>query len=104
MHRSSLPAGERSGDERSEAGWYFRVRVLDSRLSLERSGTGYECLVRVLLAHTLNPKRRRLARVLAGAGHDVVEVDTPEEGLACCRTWAPAVALIHAECCGDLVC
>src|SRR3954452_17843006 len=44
-----------------------------------------------------------MARVLAGAGHDVVEVDTPEEALAHCRSWAPDVALVHRECCGRLV-
>jgi two-component system cell cycle response regulator len=59
--------------------------------------------VRVLLAHTLNPKRRRIARVLAGAGHEVVEADTPEQALAHCRAWAPDVALVHSECCGRLV-
>jgi two-component system cell cycle response regulator len=59
--------------------------------------------VRVLLAHTLNPRRRRIARVLAGAGHEVLEVDNPQEGLAHCRSWAPDVALIHTECCGSLV-
>src|SRR3954467_5096116 len=44
-----------------------------------------------------------MARVLAAAGHDVVEVDTPEEALAHCRAWAPDVALVHRECCGRLV-
>src|SRR4051794_35944065 len=65
---------------------------------------GYRDFMRVLLAHALTPKRRRIARVLAAAGHDVVEVDNPEEALARCRAWAPDVALIHAECCGTLVC
>ena len=60
--------------------------------------------MRVLLAHALTPKRRRLTRVLAEAGHDVVEVDDPVEALERCRAWAPDVALIHVECCGDLVC
>jgi len=59
--------------------------------------------MRVLLAHALTPKRRRIARVLATAGHDVVEVDTPAEALATCRSWGPDVALIHSECCNDLV-
>jgi two-component system cell cycle response regulator len=59
--------------------------------------------MRVLLAHALTPKRRRLARVLSGAGHEVVEVSDPGEALERCRSWAPDVALVHAECCGDLV-
>ena len=36
--------------------------------------------MRVLLAHALTPKRRRIARVLAAAGHEVVEVDEPRRG------------------------
>ena len=60
--------------------------------------------MRILLAHALTPKRRTLTRVLADAGHDVAEVDNPVEALARCRAWAPDVALIHVECCGDLVC
>jgi two-component system cell cycle response regulator len=60
--------------------------------------------MRVLLAHALTPKRRRIARVLADAGHEVHEVSGPDEALAICREWSPDVALIHAECCGDLVC
>src|SRR4051794_11836108 len=59
--------------------------------------------MRVLLAHSLTPKRRRIARVLAGAGHEVVEVDDSAEALAQCREWAPDVALVHVECCDDLV-
>jgi diguanylate cyclase (GGDEF)-like protein len=57
----------------------------------------------VLIAHALTPKRRRIARVLAAAGHEVVEVDSPEEALVRCRGWAPDVALVHTECCGALV-
>ena len=60
--------------------------------------------MRVLLAHALTPTRRRIARVLAQAGHEVTEVGSPEAALEQCRAWAPAVALIHSECCGDLVC
>ena len=60
--------------------------------------------MRVLLAHALTPKRRRLARVLRAAGHEVVRGRRPGEALARCRAWAPDVALIHVECCGDLVC
>ena len=60
--------------------------------------------MRVLLAHALTPKRRRIARVLAAAGHDVHETDDPVRALELCRTWEPDVALVHAECCGELVC
>jgi two-component system cell cycle response regulator len=60
--------------------------------------------MRVLLAHALAPKRRRLTRVLSAAGHEVSEVDNPVEALERCRAWAPDVALIGVECCGDLVC
>jgi two-component system cell cycle response regulator len=60
--------------------------------------------MRVLLAHALTPKRRRIARVLGEAGHEVREVSEPGDALALCREWSPDVALIHVECCGDLVC
>jgi two-component system cell cycle response regulator len=60
--------------------------------------------MRVLLAHALTPKRRRLARVLRAAGHEVSEVSTPDEALERIRAWAPDVALVHVECCGALVC
>jgi two-component system, cell cycle response regulator len=60
--------------------------------------------MRVLLAHALTPRRRRIARVLTAAGHDVQEVSEPAEALERCRAWAPDVALIHVECCGELVC
>jgi two-component system cell cycle response regulator len=59
--------------------------------------------MRVLLAHELSPKRRRIASVLAEAGHEVREVADPDHALALCRAWSPDVALIHAECCGDVV-
>jgi two-component system cell cycle response regulator len=60
--------------------------------------------MRVLLAHALTPKRRRLTRVLHEAGHEVVEVDDPVEALERCRAWVPDVALIHVDCRGELVC
>ncbi|MDA0137788.1 GGDEF domain-containing protein [Solirubrobacter deserti] len=41
--------------------------------------------------------------MLAEAGHDVYETDDADEALERCRTWEPAVALIHVEV-GDLVC
>src|SRR3954451_8028538 len=59
--------------------------------------------MRVLLAHALTPERRRLARVLRAAGHDVVEIAEPDAALECCRAWGPDVALIHVDCCGGLV-
>ena len=42
--------------------------------------------------------------MLTEAGHEVSEVDDPDAALERCRAWAPDVALIHVECCGDLVC
>ena len=59
--------------------------------------------MRVLLAHALTPKRRRIARVLTAAGHTVREVDEPQAALETCRAWTPDVALVHVECCGQLV-
>jgi two-component system, cell cycle response regulator len=59
--------------------------------------------MRVLLAHALSPKRRRIARVLTEAGHTVREIDSPEAALEACRAWAPDVALVHVACCGELV-
>ena len=59
--------------------------------------------MRVLLAQTLSPKRRRVARVLTAAGHAVREVDDAAAALEACRTWAPDVALVHAACCEGLV-
>ena len=47
--------------------------------------------MRVLFAHALTPKRRRIARVLGAAGHDVVEVDDARGALSAAapgrRTW-----------------
>jgi two-component system cell cycle response regulator len=60
--------------------------------------------MQVLLVHALTPKRRRIARVLRGAGHDVIEVAEPGEALERIRASSPEVALIHAECAGELVC
>lgn len=57
----------------------------------------------MLIAHALTPKRRRIARVLTAAGHEVVEVDGSDEALVRCLSWAPDVALVHSECCGELV-
>jgi two-component system cell cycle response regulator len=59
--------------------------------------------MRVLLAHALTPKRRRIARVLGEAGHDVREVSDPDDALRLCLEWSPDVALIAADCCGDIV-
>src|SRR3954470_36244 len=60
--------------------------------------------MRVLLAHAPTAERRRLADVLRAADHEVLAVAEPAEALECCRAWAPDVALIHADCAGDLVC
>ena len=42
--------------------------------------------------------------MLTEAGHEVSEFDDPSAALERCRAWEPDVALIHIECCGDLVC
>ena len=60
--------------------------------------------MQVLLAHTLNPKRKRLARVLEAAGHAVTAVDNAGDAMAHCRAHPVDVALVHTECCGELVC
>jgi two-component system cell cycle response regulator len=60
--------------------------------------------MRVLLAHALNPKRRRIERLLAGAGHDVIAVDDAEAALAACRVQRPDVAVLHSRLCDRLVC
>ena len=59
--------------------------------------------MRVLLAHALNPKRRRLERLLAGAGHQVLATEDCEEALALCRSERPDVAVLHARLCDGLV-
>jgi two-component system cell cycle response regulator len=59
--------------------------------------------MRVLLAYALSPKRRRIAGVLAEAGHEVVEVDDHATALERCREWRPDVALVHVACCAGLV-
>ena len=59
--------------------------------------------MRVLLAHALNPERRRIERLLAGAGHEVLATDDCEEALALCRTAHPEVAVLHARLCDGLV-
>jgi two-component system cell cycle response regulator len=41
--------------------------------------------------------------VLATAGHEVAEADNPDAALAKCRAWRPDVAVVHADCCDDLV-
>ena len=41
--------------------------------------------------------------MLTAAGHAVREVDEPQAALETCRAWAPDVALVHVECCGQLV-
>jgi len=59
--------------------------------------------MRVLLVHAQTPNRDRLARLLTAAGHEVRAVSAPVGAFALCRAWAPSVALVHVECCGDLV-
>jgi two-component system cell cycle response regulator len=60
--------------------------------------------MRVLLVHALNPKRRRLERVLADAGHEVIAVADPDAALGLCRECRPDVAVLHSRRCDGLVC
>jgi two-component system cell cycle response regulator len=60
--------------------------------------------MRVLLAHALNPKRRRIERLLAGAGHEVLATADCEDALALCRAERPDVAVLHGRLCDGLVC
>jgi two-component system, cell cycle response regulator len=59
--------------------------------------------MRVVLAHALNPKRRRIERLLADAGHEVIAVDDAEAALAACRLQRPDVAVLHSRLCDRLV-
>jgi two-component system, cell cycle response regulator len=56
--------------------------------------------MKVVLAHAESHTRRRLARVLAGVGHDVVEADGAQAALARCREHAPDVVLADVALCG----
>jgi two-component system cell cycle response regulator len=60
--------------------------------------------MRVLLAHALNPRRRRIERLLAEAGHDVIAVADAEAALDACRVQRPDVAVLHSRLCDGLVC
>ncbi len=60
--------------------------------------------MRVLLAHPNAPERRRFARVLADAGHEVAEAEAAAAALARCRADHPDVALLHGALCDGLVC
>jgi two-component system cell cycle response regulator len=60
--------------------------------------------MRVLLVHALNPKRRRIARVLTAAGYQVTEVSGAEPALEHCRRELPDVAVVHSDCSAGLVC
>jgi two-component system, cell cycle response regulator len=57
--------------------------------------------MRVVLAHASPDTRARFARVLAGVGHDVVEVGAAEAAIDRCRADAPDVALVDVALCRD---
>jgi two-component system, cell cycle response regulator len=59
--------------------------------------------VRVLLAHVLNPRRRRIEGLLAAAGHEVIVTAECDEAFALCRARRPDVAVLHARLCAGLV-
>ena len=51
--------------------------------------------MRVLLVHPQLSERRRFARVLRDAGHDVAEASEPRAALTRCRAEHPDVAILH---------
>jgi two-component system cell cycle response regulator len=53
--------------------------------------------MRVLLVHPHAAERRRLARVLEDAGHEVSRADSHGPALVCARTEHPDVAILHRE-------
>src|SRR3954454_811385 len=55
--------------------------------------------MRVLLAHALNPKRRRIARLLEQAGHEVFEVGDCDDAVEACIARRPDVAVLDARLC-----
>ena len=57
--------------------------------------------MRVVVAHGRARERRRFARVLAEAGHDVTECDCADDALDRCREWAPDVARASTSAAGD---
>jgi two-component system, cell cycle response regulator len=59
--------------------------------------------MRVLLAYALNPKRRRIARLLKEAGHEVLEVDGCDAAVRVCTERRPDVAVLHARLCEGAV-
>jgi diguanylate cyclase (GGDEF)-like protein len=54
--------------------------------------------VRVVVAHAEAEARRRLRAVLSG--HEVREAATSDAAMACCREWAPDVAVVATGLCG----
>jgi two-component system, cell cycle response regulator len=68
-----------------------------------RPRRGYPPDMRVLLVHALDPRRRRIERLLAGAGHEVIAVGDCEDALALCRERRPDVTLVHGRLCRGLV-
>jgi two-component system cell cycle response regulator len=60
--------------------------------------------MRVLVAHPRAAERRRFARVLEGAGHEVSEADAAGPALATCRAGRPDVVVLHGGLCGHIVC
>jgi two-component system cell cycle response regulator len=59
--------------------------------------------MRVLLAHAVSPKRKRIARLLAEAGHEVILAGECEEAVALCRERRPDVAVLHSGLCDGAV-
>jgi two-component system, cell cycle response regulator len=64
---------------------------------------GYPEGMRVLLAHAVSPKRKRIARVLEDAGHEVLVTDDCDAAIALCRERRPDVAVLHSRLCDGAV-
>jgi two-component system, cell cycle response regulator len=50
-----------------------------------------------VVAHCDAGARERLGTVLAGAAHEVRAAETADAAIACCREWAPDVAVVASE-------
>ena len=53
--------------------------------------------MRVVVAHRREGERRRFQRVLAGAGHEVIECRAAGDAFECCRRLQPDVAVVDGE-------
>jgi two-component system cell cycle response regulator len=59
--------------------------------------------MRVLLAHAVSPKRKRIARVLEDAGHEVLLAQDCNAAVSVCCERRPDVAVLHSRLCDGAV-